>query len=132
MLCVSNLKLRFQPVHMHFGIIEQLQCHEKIGNNKFICLKMLVLAVYIPVLMYAKWQGCEWNIFVLKNSLKIGFEFRFQTVNTSCWAKFGITENTSCLKFFVIAVWIPIYVFVKYLSIWVNIYETPAVWNWDI
>ena len=42
---------------------------------------MLVLAVWIPVWMYAKRQSCEWNISVLKNSLKIGFESRFQTVN---------------------------------------------------
>ena len=26
--------------------------------------------------MCAKSQGCEWNISVLKNSLKIGFEFK--------------------------------------------------------
>ena len=45
---VIYFEFRFQTVHMHFGIIEQLQCHEKIGNNKLICLKMLVLAVRIP------------------------------------------------------------------------------------
>ena len=32
----------------------------------------------------------------------------------------------------VIAVWIPVCVSVKYLSIWINIYERPAVWTWDI
>ena len=37
---------------------------------------MLVIAVWIPVWMCAKRQGCEWNISVLKNSLKIGFEFK--------------------------------------------------------
>ena len=41
---------------MHFGIIEQLQCHKKIGNNKLICLKMLVLAVWIPVWMPVKYS----------------------------------------------------------------------------
>ena len=46
---VIHFEFRFQTVHMHFGIIEQLQCHEKIGNNKLIYLKMLVLAVWIPV-----------------------------------------------------------------------------------
>ena len=74
-----HFEFRFQTGHMHFGIIDQLQCHENIRNNGLICLKMLVLAVYILVWMYAKQQGCEWNIFVLKNSLKIGFEFRFQS-----------------------------------------------------
>ena len=37
---------------------------------------MFVIAVWIPVWMCAKQQGCEWNISVLKNSLKIGFEFK--------------------------------------------------------
>ena len=64
---------------MHFGIIEQLQCHEKIGNNELICLKMLVIAVWYYVWICAKQQGCEWNISVLKNSLKIGFEFKEST-----------------------------------------------------
>ena len=58
---------------------------------------MLVVAVWIPVWMYAKRQSCEWNISVLKYSLKIGFEFRFQRVNTSCGAMFGIPKNTLLL-----------------------------------
>ena len=28
---------------------------------------------------------------------------------------------------FVVAIWIPVYVSVKYLSIWININEMPAV-----
>ena len=44
-----HFEFRFQTVHMHFGIIDQLQCHENIGNNKLICLKILVLAVWITV-----------------------------------------------------------------------------------
>ena len=46
---VIHFEFRFQTVHMHFGIIEQLQCHGKTGNNESICLKMLVLAVWISV-----------------------------------------------------------------------------------
>ena len=45
---------------MHFGIIEQLQCHEKIGNNGLICLKMLVLAVVISVWMPIKYPRIWW------------------------------------------------------------------------
>ena len=66
---------------------------QKIRNNGLICLKMLVPAVWIPVWMCAKQQGCEWNISVLKKSLKIGFEFRFQRVNTSCGAMFVIPKT---------------------------------------
>ena len=36
------------------SIIEQLQWHKKTGNIKLICLKMLVVAVWIAVWMYAK------------------------------------------------------------------------------
>ena len=39
---------------MHFGIIDQIQCHEKIGNIKLICLKMLVVAVWIDVCVSVK------------------------------------------------------------------------------
>ena len=46
-VCVSHLKFRFQPVQMYFGIIDQFQYHEKIRNVKLICLKMLVVAVWI-------------------------------------------------------------------------------------
>ena len=102
---------------MHFGIISKLQCHEKIGNIKLICLKILVVAVWIPVWMYVKRQGCEWNISVLKISLKIEFEFRFQRINTSCGAMFGILKNTLLVSSAVLAVWILISVSVKYLSI---------------
>ena len=45
---------------MHFGIIEQLQCHEKIENNGSICLKMLVLAVVISVWMSIKYLRIWW------------------------------------------------------------------------
>ena len=45
-------------------------------NIESICLKMLMIAVWISVWMCAKRQGCEWNISVLKTSLKIGFEFK--------------------------------------------------------
>ena len=34
MTAFGHFEFRFQPVHMHFGIIEQLQCHDKIGNNR--------------------------------------------------------------------------------------------------
>ena len=53
MLCVS-FEVLFQLVHMHFGIIDQLQCHENIGNIVLICLNILVVAGWIPVWMYAK------------------------------------------------------------------------------
>ena len=33
---------------------------------------------------------------------------------------------------FVLAVWIAVYVSVKYLRICINIDDTPAVWNWEI
>ena len=55
---------------------------------------MLVVAVWISVLMCAKHQGSKWNISVLKNLLKIGFEFRFQRGNISCGAMFGGMKNT--------------------------------------
>ena len=55
MLCVSHLKFSFQPVQMYFGIIDQLQCHEKIDNIGLICLRMLVVAVWIPVCVSVKY-----------------------------------------------------------------------------
>ena len=33
---------------------------------------------------------------------------------------------------FVVAVGMPVYVCVKYLSIQINIHEMPAVWTWEI
>ena len=39
---------------MQFRIIDQHQCHKKIGNNALISLKMLVLAVWISVWMPVK------------------------------------------------------------------------------
>ena len=54
-ISVGHFEFRFQTVHMYFGIIHQLQCHKKIGNIKFICLKMLVVAVWIPVCMSVKY-----------------------------------------------------------------------------
>ena len=80
---------------------------------------MLLIAVWIPVWMCAKRQGCEWNISVLKNSLKIGFELKSQDL---MWSHVWTPENypsgmLSCLQIFVVAVWIPNCVSVKYLSI---------------
>ena len=51
---ISHFEFRFQTVHMHFGIIDQIQCHENIGNNALICLKILVVAVWIPVCEISK------------------------------------------------------------------------------
>ena len=108
-----------------------------IRNITLSFLENLVCAVWKPVWMYAKQQDCEWNISVFKNSLKIGFEFRFQTVNTSCGAMFEIMKNTLMIcsavwNFFVIAVWIFICVSVKYLRIWSINDKMPAVWKWSL
>ena len=59
MLCVSHLKFRFQPVQ-----ITNFNAIKKIGNIRFICLKMLVIGIWIPVWMYAKQQGSMWDISV--------------------------------------------------------------------
>ena len=55
MLCLSHLKFRFQPAQMYFGIIDQLQCHEKIGNIRLICLRMHVGAICIPICLSVKY-----------------------------------------------------------------------------
>ena len=64
---VIHFEFRFQTVHMHFGIIYQLQCHENIGNNKLICLKILVCAVWIPVWEPTKYLRIWWMRSVWKN-----------------------------------------------------------------
>ena len=65
---------------LQFRFLYQLLMNFSIRNVTLRCLENLVCAaVWIPVWMYAKWQGCEWNISVLKNSLKIGFEFKEST-----------------------------------------------------
>ena len=95
-LCVSfEVKISISADHW-------LQCHEKIGNIELIYLKMLVVSVWISVWMCTKHQGSKWNNSVLKKLLKIGFEFRFQRVNTSSGAMFGITKNTLSVS---LAVW---------------------------
>ena len=88
---ISVLKSSLKPGFV--ALLTNFNGNENIGNNRLICLKMLVVPVWIRVWMCAKRQDCEWNISVLKNSLKIGFEFRFQIVKTSCGAMFGITKN---------------------------------------
>ena len=40
-ISVGHFKFRYQTVHMYFGIIPQLQFHERIGNVGLICLKCL-------------------------------------------------------------------------------------------
>ena len=126
-----TFEFRFQPVQMSSIAIfsANFWINFSIGNITLSCLENLVCVVWIPVWVYAKQQGCEWNISVLKNSLKIGFEFRFQRVNTSCGAMFGILKNTILVIAFVIAVWILIWVSEKYLSIWSINDEMPAVWK---
>ena len=57
-----HFEFRFQTVHMHFGIIDQLQCHKNIGNNKLICLKMRVPAVWISVYVSLKYLSIWINI----------------------------------------------------------------------
>ena len=64
---VIHFEFRFQTVHMHFGIIYQLQCHENIENNKLICLKILVCAVWIPVWEPTKYLRIWWIRSVWKN-----------------------------------------------------------------
>ena len=61
------------------------------------------------------------------------FQFGNLIVNTSYGAKFRIMKNTIYnksiwLKVFVAAVWIPVCVCLKYLSIWINKEDMPAVW----
>ena len=77
---------------------------------------MLVIAVWISVWMCAKRQSYEWNISVLKDSLKIGFEFKESRPHVKTPENHPFSK-LSYLKIFVVAVWIPNYVSVKYLSI---------------
>ena len=44
---------------MYFGIIDQLQCHDKIGNIKLICLKILVVAVCVSLKYLSIWNIFE-------------------------------------------------------------------------
>ena len=59
-LAFGHFEFRFQTVHMYFGLIDKIQCHEKIANIKLISLKMLVIAVWIPVCVSVKYLRI-WN-----------------------------------------------------------------------
>ena len=53
MVCVSHLNFRFQPVQMYFGTNFNAQ---KMGNIGLICLKMLMVTVWIYVCVSVKYQ----------------------------------------------------------------------------
>ena len=90
-------------LQFHFSC--QLWINFSIGNITLNCVENFVCAIWIPIWMYTKRQGCEWKISGLKNSLKIGFEFRFQTVNTSCRAMFEIIKSTLLLGSAICFLW---------------------------
>ena len=127
----GQFEFRFQPVECtwlnfifgdNFGLIFQLEYNSQLSEKSCVDCLNTCLDAY-------KMTGLQVVYFCTKKFIKD--RFRSIIDQLQCHEKIG-NSRLICLKMLVVAVWIPVCVSVKYLSIWISNDKMLAVWKWSL